>query len=162
MAAERTAIHGGRSDWLLCRVISLEGKLPGKKTSGADGVTYESTKKNTNKFAPILLIIYNICLHFQWLPPEWKHGIITLVPKGNSSNCDINNIEVWRSISLLLSSYKILMKLILSWHLLWVVYSQWLTPCQKGSMPRNGSQEHVFTLKTAVSDYVHTSGKGLC
>lgn len=71
-----------------------------KKSSEADGVTFESIKKNiNNKFTPILTIIYNTCLHFQRLLPEWNHGVTTLVSKGgNASNCEVNNIDVWRHL----------------------------------------------------------------
>jgi hypothetical protein len=45
----------------------------------------------------------------------------------------------------------------------WIVEKGRLSARQKGSMPRNGLQEHVFTIKTAISDFLHTSGKAfLC
>lgn len=96
-------------------------KLPVKKSIGADEVTFESIKMNINKFAPIHTINYNTCLHFQRAPSEYKHSVITVVPKGNSSTCDINSIEIRRPIFLLLNSYKFLTKLILSRHLSWAV-----------------------------------------
>ena len=86
---------------------------------------------------------------------DWKHGVITLLPKSG----DVNNIENWRPISLLNSSYKLFMKLIQARHMKWIVDTKRLSHLQKGSMPRNGLMEHVFCLKTAISDFMHTSGK---
>ena len=41
----------------------------------------------------------------------------------------------------------------------WIVESNRLSPHQKGSLPCNGLQTHVFSMKTAISDFLHTSGK---
>ena len=45
----------------------------------------------------------------------------------------------------------------------WIVESNRLSPNQKGSFPCNGLQTHVFSTKTAISDFLHTSGmKYMC
>lgn len=41
----------------------------------------------------------------------------------------------------------------------WIVDMHPLSPDQKGFMTRNCLQGHVCTLKTAVSDFLHSSGK---
>ena len=41
----------------------------------------------------------------------------------------------------------------------WIVDTGRLSSRQKGSMPRNGLHEQVFIMKTAISDFLHTSSK---
>ena len=41
----------------------------------------------------------------------------------------------------------------------WIVDTHRLSSKQKGSMPRDGLQEHVFCLKTDVSDFLHNGGR---
>lgn len=130
-------------------------KLPSRKSPGKDGVTYDTLKKQCKQLAPVFTAIFNVCLRYQRVPQEWKHSVITLLPKSG----DLNNIENWRPISLLNSSYKLFMKLIQARHMKWIVETKRLSPFQKGSMPRNGLMEHVFCMKTAISDFMHTSGK---
>ena len=131
-------------------------KLPTRKSPGSDGVTYDTLKKRCVKLAPLLTHMFNICLQFKRVPDEWKHGIITLIFKKNGNT---DNAEDWRPISLLLSSYKLFMKLVQGRHMTWIVDTGRLSSRQKGSMPRNGLHEQVFIMKTAISDFLHTSSK---
>ena len=41
----------------------------------------------------------------------------------------------------------------------WIVDTQRLSCRQKGSMPRDGLQEHVFCMKASVNDFMHSSSK---
>ena len=41
----------------------------------------------------------------------------------------------------------------------WIVETNRLSSKQKGSLPRNGLQEHVFCLNSAITDFKHQSGK---
>jgi hypothetical protein len=41
----------------------------------------------------------------------------------------------------------------------WIVNNNRLSPKQKGSMPRNGLQEHVFCINSSITDFRHQSGK---
>ena len=41
----------------------------------------------------------------------------------------------------------------------WIVETNRLSHNQKGSLPRNGLQEHVFCLKNSITDFRHQSGK---
>ena len=137
-------------------VVAIISSLPARRSPGADGVTYDYVKRCKQSLAPVLTAIMNICAMNRRIPTDWKHSIITLVPKKNG---DPNNIEDWRPISLLCTSYKIYMKLIQQKLVPWIVDTQRLSRRQKGSMPRNGLQEHVFTLKADITDFLHTSSK---
>jgi hypothetical protein len=41
----------------------------------------------------------------------------------------------------------------------WITVTDRLSCKQKGSLPRNGLQEHVFCLNSAITDFKHQSGK---
>ena len=137
-------------------VTTVIKTLPARRSPGWDGVTYDYIKHHRHSLAPVITKIMNICAINKRVPQEWKHSIITLVKKKNG---DPNKIEDWRPISLLCASYKIFMKLIQKRLIPWIVETGRMSSRQKGSMPRNGLQEHVFTLKTGVSDFLHQSSK---
>lgn len=127
-------------------VIVCLKKIPPKKSPVADGVTYKCNKKNISKFALILTIIFNACISLQRvsLSPELKHSIITLDSKCNG---DVNNIEDLRQVSLILTCYKMFMKLVTSRHLPWVVDTHRLFPHQADSMNRSGLHEDMLKHK---------------
>ena len=137
-------------------VEAIISSLPSHRSPGADGVCYDYVKRRKRTLAPVFTAIMNICAMNRRVPSDWKHSIITLVPKKNGNP---NNIEDWRPISLLCTSYKIYMKLIQKKMVPWLVDTHRLSPRQKGSMPRNGLQEHVFTLKTDIDDFLHKSSQ---
>ena len=130
--------------------------LPSKKSPGKDGVTYETLKVKIKKITPALTTIFNICLTHCRVPNDWKQGVISLVPKTLIPSLDITE---WRPISLLSSFYKLFMTIIQKRVMTWIVDTQRLSCRQKGSMPRDGLQEHVFCMKAAVSDFMHSSSK---
>ena len=131
-------------------------KLPAKKSPGADGVTYDTLKANTRKLTPALTAIFNVCMTHCRVPSDWKTGIISLLPKTQTPSQDITE---WRPISLLLTSYKLFMSIIQKRIMPWICDTGRLSQRQKGSLPRNGLQEHVFCLKSAVTDFLHQSSK---
>ena len=104
----------------------------------------------------VLTTIFNICWENRRIPSDWKHATITLLPKKDSSSLDPSD---WRPISLLTSMYKIYMRLVQSRVLPWIVATERLSQRQKGSLPRNGLQEHVFCLKASIDNFKHTSAK---
>ncbi|MCP3851749.1 MAG: hypothetical protein GY694_16165 [Gammaproteobacteria bacterium] len=130
--------------------------LPPRKAPGADGVCYETIKKEKRQITPILTIIFNVCLQMCRVPQEWKHGVISLIPKTFNIS---DNIDDFRPISCLISFYKIFMKIIQARLMPWIVATNRLSPYQKGSMPRAGLNEHVFCVKTNISDFLHCSGQ---
>ena len=131
-------------------------RLPSHRSPGHDSVSYDTIKQKRATVAPILQVVFNTCLRFERIPEEWKRGVITLIPK---KSADSQNVEDWRPISLLISVYKIFMKLVLARNMSWLVDSGRLSSSQKGAMPCNGLQQHVFNLKTIVSDFLHSSSR---
>jgi len=134
-------------------VLAVINSLPRRKSPGADGVTYETVKTHKKKLAPIFTAIANACLANKRVPSDWKHGITTLIPKKDNPSA----VDDWRPISLLLTSYKLFMKLLVNRHMPWIVDTERLSKRQKGAMPRNGLQESVFCLRTSIADFLHSS-----
>ena len=56
-------------------------------------------------------------------------------------------------------AYKLFMVIIQRRLTPWIVDTQRLSPRQKGSLPRNGLQEHVYTLSAGIRDFLHQSTK---
>ncbi len=98
----------------------------------------------------------NTCWINRKVPPEWKHSLTIQIPQKGG---DPNSPEDWRHIALLLSSYKIYMKLIQIRAMKWIVETKRLSSKQKGSLPRNGLQEHVYELRTSIDNLKHLSSK---
>jgi hypothetical protein len=104
----------------------------------------------------ILTSIFNACWLNKKIPADWKHATITLLEKKGGNPLEPSD---WRPISLLTSFYKVYMKLIQTKMLPWIVSTRRLSSKQKGSLPRNGLQEHVFCLKSAIENFKHQSTK---
>ena len=71
----------------------------------------------------------------------------------------IKELNDWRPISLLLTMYKVFMKIIQRKIIPWIVSEKRLCATQKGSLPRNGLQEHVFSIRAIIEDFKNSSGK---
>ena len=82
-------------------ILAAIDSLPRRKAPGADGVTFYTVKQQKKKFTPIFTAIANVCLLNMRVPSDWKHGVITLIPKKNG---DPSSMDDWRPISLLLTS----------------------------------------------------------
>lgn len=137
-------------------VSAVVRSLKNNTAPGYDGVEYRYLKRNINKIGNILTAIFNVCWCYRKIPQDWKHATITLLPKKGGNPQQPGD---WRPISLLTSFYKIYMKLIQSRMLPWIVSTDRLSKKQKGSLPRNGLQEHVFCLKAAIDNFKHMSTK---
>ena len=135
-------------------VEKITKALKNNTAPGYDGVKYSTIKSNISKLAETLTTIFNICWQNNRIPNDWKHAVITLLPKKGGNSQQPSD---WRPISLLTSFYKIFMKLIQSRMLPWIVNTCRLSQNQKGSLPRNGLQEHVLSLKTRIENSKHLS-----
>ena len=105
-------------------VLKVIKELPNSKSLGADGVTYETLKANP-VYARSLAHIYNVCWINHKVPSQWKHGMVTLIPKKAP---DSVNLDDWRPISLLVTNYKIFMAIVSKRLLPWIVDNQRLSP----------------------------------
>ncbi len=123
--------------------------LPNNKASGSDGVTYENLKATRQTSCYILKSIFNTCLINGKVPSSWKGALIHRIPKKDNIPEDPST---WRDISLLPSVYKVFMKCLLSRILPWLVDAGILSTKQKAYIERQGMNEHVFCLKTAIDD----------
>lgn len=127
---------------------------PNRSAPGHDRLTYIDYK--LSNVVKILTSIFNTCLANCKIPIDWKHAIIKLIPKSGTDNIDLSE---WRPISKLVTIYKTFMMIIGKRVIPWIVDSNRLSCKQKGSLPRNGLQEHVFCLNSAITDFKHQSGK---
>ena len=130
--------------------------LPNKSSPGHDRISYCDIKTCLAQSLPQLVSIYNTCIANCKVPDDWKKATIRLIPKANNDSRDLSE---WRPISLLVTFYKLFMKLMERRIIPWIVDTNRLSDKQKGSMPRNGLQEHVFCLKNSITDFRHQSGK---
>ncbi|KAL2076732.1 hypothetical protein ACEWY4_027672 [Coilia grayii] len=128
--------------------------LPRHKSSGSDGVTYE-TLKSINWKDPFLPT-FNTCLINRRVPKSWKGALIHRIPKKDNVPSDPCT---WRDISFLPTIYKVFMKCILCRILPWLVDEYILSTKQKAYIDRQRMHEHVFCLKAAIDDFKHESTK---
>ena len=134
-------------------------KLPTRKSPGPDGVRYEDLRNMSCEQLQELTNIMNFWLLNRRIPHEWKIALVTLLLKTDEHNRlkDRTSLDNWRPISHLNVSYKVFMKLITNRLLPWIISTERLSPKQKGGLPTNGLQQHVFCLKTIFEDFKHSS-----
>ena len=108
--------------------------LPTRRAPGPDGVTYAFVKRHKQELAPVFTQIMNICAVNKRIPMDWKHAVISLVQKKNG---DPNQIEDWRPISLLCTSYKLYMKMIQRKLMPWIVETGRLSRSQGLNVSRS-------------------------
>ena len=111
---------------------------------GFDNLTYADLKRHLSLITPSLKTIFTMCGRNKRVLSDWKIALIILILKTNGNK---SNLDDWRPISLLLTMYKVFMKIIQRKILPWIVSDKRLCATQKGSLPRNGLQEHVLVLE---------------
>jgi len=89
-------------------ILQAIQELPGNKSPGTDGLTYEFYKILVEKLAPILEVVFNNVIKEGRMPSSWHKNILILIPKKEENLEDIGN---WRPISLVNSDAKIFMKI---------------------------------------------------
>ncbi len=127
---------------------------PNSSAPGYDQLTNVDYK--LSNVVPILTSIFNTCLSNCKIPSDWKHAIIKLIPK---SSIDAIDLSEWRPISKLVTIYKMFMMIIGERVMPRVVDTNRLSCKQKGSLPRNGLQEHLLCLNSSIADFKHRLGK---
>lgn len=137
-------------------VLRVIESLPNNKACGSDGVTYETLKSTKQWTCTALTQIFNVCMTNEKIPDSWKGALIHRIPKKDNIP---DNPATWRDISLLPTIYKVLMKCILNRILPWLCEMNILSEKQKAYINRQGMNEHVFCLKTAIDDFKHESTK---
>ncbi|GFY60461.1 RNA-directed DNA polymerase from mobile element jockey [Trichonephila inaurata madagascariensis] len=86
-------------------------KLPNRKAPGKDGIKNIALKALPLNAIPNITKIFNRFLQLNYFPQEWKHTLITVIPK---SGKDSRFVENYRSISLISSLGKIFEKILLN------------------------------------------------
>ena len=124
--------------------------------SGFDNLTYADLKRHLSLITPSLKTIFTICGRNNRVLSDWKIALIILILKTNGNK---SNLDDWRPISLLLTMYKVFMKIIQRKILPWIVSEKRLCATQKGSLHTNGLQEHVFSIRAIIEDFKNSSGK---
>ena len=79
------------------------------KSSGYDQISNKMLKNLPKEFIQILKILFEKSLNTGTLPDDWKHAVITLVPKPNKDHQTLNG---YRPVSLLSCLSKILEKIV--------------------------------------------------
>ena len=78
----------------VCQYLSA---LDTTKASGADGISAKMLKETAVSIAPAVSKLFNTSLMLGELPAEWKHDLITPIPKSN----EMTAVSNYRPISLL-------------------------------------------------------------
>jgi hypothetical protein len=145
----------------------IRDRLKGLHASapGSDRITYTHYLRSPHSIA-ILYYIYNLCLHFGRVPPEWKMAKVILIYKPSTTplpeadeqarRLQINN---WRPISLQPTIYKIFSGILASRLRTWAATRHLISPEQK-AVASNGCTEHNFLLDSLAS-HAHLSKSDL-
>ena len=90
----RKARARGRDLW-------LPTSLDATKATGSDEISARMLKGTAASIAPVVTQLFNISLLMGKLPREWKHALITPVPKSNelSTVCNYRPISVLSILS---------------------------------------------------------------
>ena len=118
---------------------------------GLDNLTYADLKRHLSLITPDLKTIFTICGRNKRVLSDWKIALIILILKTNGNK---SNLDDWRPISLLLTMYKVFMKIIQREFLPWIVSEKRLCATQKGSLPRNGLQL-LKTSRAAAASFMY-------
>ncbi|GBM24914.1 Retrovirus-related Pol polyprotein from type-2 retrotransposable element R2DM, partial [Araneus ventricosus] len=124
---------------------------------GPDRLTYHHWRSlpQGHKF---LATSFNVCIHFQKVPDEWRKTTTILIPKS------LNNLDSpanWRPIALSNTIYKIFTKVLAGRLQDWSTKFDVLSHCQKGFTPFDGVLEHNFILQTRLES-ARAHKKDLC
>ncbi|KAK8770417.1 hypothetical protein V5799_013119 [Amblyomma americanum] len=109
---------------------------------GDDRITYQHWKA-TDPEAKFLTAVFNTCIKFKRVPPEWKESRTILIHKKGPEQ-DINN---WRPIALGSTIAKLYAGCLASRLQRWFREHETLSRCQKGFLPHDGLFEHNFVLQ---------------
>ena len=92
---------------ILCseeEVYEYLSKLDVSKASGPDGMSAKMLKETAQSITPAVTKLFNISITVRELPSDWKHALITPIPKSNESSIVSN----YRPISILSILSKVL------------------------------------------------------
>ncbi|GFU91646.1 probable RNA-directed DNA polymerase from transposon X-element [Trichonephila clavipes] len=92
-------------------IIEIILQLPNRKAPGKDGIKNIALKALPLKAITNITKLFNICLQLNYFPQEWKHALITVIPKAGK---DPRFAENYRPISLISSLGKISEKILLN------------------------------------------------
>ena len=127
-------------------IIDQLQKLPVNKAPGSDGITVRMLKETSHQIAPSLASLFNRCLAEGIYPTQWKHAIITPVPKmGNSMDP-----ADYRPISLLSIISKIFERHL--WYLLLPYVDPLLSENQFGFRSQRSTVDALCLFEKVVCD----------
>ncbi|CAI5449906.1 unnamed protein product [Caenorhabditis angaria] len=119
---------------------------------GVDGVHYH----HLQWFDPdhtLLCKLYNACKEQKKIPGNWKEAETILIYKG--ANSDPAKPDNWRPISLMPTIYKLYSSL---WNRRIRSVGGIMSKCQRGFQERDGSNESIGILRTAIDSAKGTGG----
>ena len=122
-------------------------RLPLDSAPGPDGVPY-SVWKRTPESSRLLTQVFNICLHNNFIPAQWKSSDTILIYKKG----DLEDPKNFRPISLQVTMYKILAAVLARRLAIWAIANKKISPTQKGFLPFEGCFEQGFLLHSAIED----------
>ncbi|GIY89582.1 retrovirus-related Pol polyprotein from type-1 retrotransposable element R2 [Caerostris extrusa] len=123
---------------------------------GPDRLIYHHWR-SLDPSAQVLTRIFNVCLHHQMVPPEWKESTTILLPKEGDPDIPNN----WWPIALSNTLYKLFMKCVAQRFKEWLLRYDVLSSSQKSSCPMTVSSNTIFFLHKRFED-ARTMKRDLC
>jgi hypothetical protein len=112
---------------------------------GHEGITYSQWR---NVHPAVLCHLFDAILDARAIPDNWRGYRTVLIPKpGKDDYADVN---AWRPIALLPTTYKIFTGILTRRLMTWT--QKHLSPAQKALLHSEGTIEHAFTIQTVVDD----------
>lgn len=120
-----------------------------KKSTGSDNMPNYALRKISSGIIYWFVILFNHIINTQHIPKNWKHAIITPIPKPNKN---ANMIENWRPISQVPTISKCFEKYIDDRMRKACSLKQILDPWQFGFQPGNSTNHAIAKLINDVKD----------
>lgn len=120
-----------------------------KKSSGSDGMPNYALRKMSPGIMYWIVILFNHIINMQYIPRNWKHAIVTPIPKPNKNAASIEN---WRPISQLPTISKCFEKYLDNRMRRVCALNNILDTCQFGFQPGNSTNYAIARLITDVKD----------
>ena len=136
---------------LLCTEEEVCGYLQSldtTKATGSNGLSAKMLKETAASITPAVTKLFNISLQVGELPAEWKHAIITPIPKSNN----LSSVSNYRPISLLPLLSKVLERHV---HSLLMKHLCSINPMSNSQFVFLKGRSTIGALVSAVDDW-HT------
>lgn len=123
-------------------------KMKTHKAPGKSGLGPEVFKAMPMEMRKDLFQFYEYCFKEHWIPDEWRHSIVVLIPK----DTEVSNVANYRPIALQETSYKLFAMMLLEKALEHAERYKIIEPLQFGARPNVALQQALLTFQATIED----------